>query len=519
MSGRLPPASVPALALVLDLALSFSLAALGPGEVSAGLEETGMSLGLRLGEGPEELRLSLEAEAEEARLRAGFRSPFLVAGPGSAAGPLRALADPASFGQGLSFGLRAGAGPGFSPPLALDTSLDSATSVLGLSAGLGQLSLAAFALAPGLFGGFLAARPGPCSPPESPAEAARVEAPAAPEAASAGLALSLPLGRGGLCLAAGAVYRRGSEGEGGWSPDPPPEPPTRTAYAALVAEGEGDSGRAAFALAASYGQRRGPGLACRLEAAARAGPLSSRAFAGAAGLAFRNLYGEAPSRRLGAGLDLRLALYRGASLSLLSRLESPARPPAEAVGLPALGRSLSLGLALPLARVSLEPRLELSRAAGESGTEALASLRASGEARGFAPAGGYAWRLELADSFLLQGGGLRSLDLSLGLKSLGGASGPRLFLDLKLTLGPTAEPYAAAAETGSPGAQILQAASPLAAPELLAKIRLGLDLPLRAAARMELEAFLEDIPLALLAPGAKPPGLGLSAAYRAPFGP
>ena len=121
MSGSRFPAFVPACLLVLGLPLG----ALGPGEVSAELEGTYLSLRLRLGGGPEELRLGLEADSEEARLRAGFRSPFLVAGPGSAAGPLRALADPAAFGQGLAFGLRAKDGPALAPLLALDPALES----------------------------------------------------------------------------------------------------------------------------------------------------------------------------------------------------------------------------------------------------------------------------------------------------------------------------------------------------------------------------------------------------------
>jgi len=151
-----------------------------------------------------------------------------------------------------------------------------------------------------------------------------------------------------------------------------------------------------------------------------------------------------------------------------------------------------------------------AQAAARPGTGHLTASR---------PNSGYAWSLELEDSFLLGGGGLRSLGLSLGLRSLRTASGPRLSFDLGLTLRPIEAPGESEAAAASPGAAAPAQAGLLSAAELSAKARLGLELPLRAAARLELEAALEESPLALLGPGQGRPGLELSAAYRAPIGP
>ncbi len=184
-------------------------------------------LALLLDEGEKGARLvgALELEAEDAGAR-------VVAGPGSAVGALRLLADPAYLSLGLDD----------RPGVELDPSLCSGTAVLGVEAG----AFSAFAVERGAGAGILL--------PATGSVAVEPQAASPPEAAAAGLALNLPCGGGSLDTIASASLRSGRSGGEGWRPDPSPDSPGLVFDLGLLRTMRWRSGWAVAGLAASQGR-------------------------------------------------------------------------------------------------------------------------------------------------------------------------------------------------------------------------------------------------------------------------
>ncbi|HUW41381.1 MAG TPA: hypothetical protein VMV90_10240 [Rectinemataceae bacterium] len=308
-------------------------------------------LAVMLDEGENGARLvgSFDFEAEGSGTR-------VAAGPGSASGALRLLADPAYLSSGLD------ARPG----VELDSSLSSGTAVLGVEAG----ALSVFALERGAGAGIVL--------PATGSVLGEPQGASPPEAAAAGLGLTLPWGGGSIGTVASASLRTGRAGGEGWRPDPSPDSPGLVVDLGLLRTLNWPSGRAAVGLAASQGRVEGPGLAARIEAEERRGAFSLRAAAGAAGSGFRGLYGSKPLNELGVAADLRLILRRSAALGLGLRLKSkPASTATESEAAPGWDsggaeRSARLSFAAPLPQYGRS--LDLSCAV-ENGADVPAALR------------------------------------------------------------------------------------------------------------------------------------------------
>jgi hypothetical protein len=353
-----PKPSRAALGLALLLLCGASPSAQGSGSLRAAVEarlgESSLDMGLSVGRGSSHLGLGLETEGEGRELRAclSLGSPDeggagFLAGRGSASGPARLLVDPTSP-TALALG----------PPVELDSSLESKTSVAGLAAG--PLSL--FALKPGGAG---------------------------PEEGAAGLCLSRVAGEAGLG-AIGAVCFEGRPAEpGGWAPDPSASPLARAAdrdrpclAGALLAQRRSGGSWALAALAASTGRVAGRGLALRLEAGELLGPVQLRLCAGTAGPGFRELAGARSYRRLQALAEARLALRRATALSASVETEAQGE---SLLYSPLWGRKAALRLLLPVGVAGLvDSRVEARSpcAGSRSGSWSLSLQRRSREGRG-----------------------------------------------------------------------------------------------------------------------------------------
>jgi hypothetical protein len=338
---------------------------------------------------------------------AGLGRPFLAAGPGSSAGALRMLSDPLSFSV-----LSAQA-----VPVSVAPDLESGTVVLCV----GTVGEDRAGNLDGADGGGTAASPARAAflTTYALASAAADSANAGlllrrgqlkdgddhpsfePSSAAAGIGFGVADGEGSWSALGAASLRRARAGGGGWEPDPPPDPAGLVLHGALLRERRTMSTRTLVGFAASLGRLEGPGLAVRLEAEAREGPLLVRIAAARAGSGFRELAGTEPERGLSLASDLRLALRRASALALALRLESPRR---RAGSPPLFGGSARLAWTLPVyARDrlrSFEPRLEFSRKAGAAAEGRL----------GFALKG-------------LRGGTGTNFDLSLGLDERHGLTG------------------------------------------------------------------------------------------------
>ncbi len=264
--------------------------------------------------------LGLEAKGGERALLGALRlgseagpGAHIAAGPGSASGLFRLLADPTSPAA-LALGA----------PVELDRSLESRSSTLEL--GSGPLSIFALAGGSGMHREL--------------------------ESAVAGLSWTRSERGGGVAALAAASFAGAAPPSSGWRPDPSSAPAMAATDAydpclsvALAGERRGETGAALAGLALSYGRLVGPGLGLRLEAREGAGPLSLRLAAGAAGSAFRELAGPRQRRLLDASASARLALRRASSLS--ASAEAQARGESLLYG-PSWGLKGSLRLLLPL---------------------------------------------------------------------------------------------------------------------------------------------------------------------------
>ena len=325
----------------------------------------------------------------------------MAAGPGGAAGPLEMLADPLAFGaQSLSEApvslapdLKSG-----TVVLCVGAAADAASTLERMAAGLGDSArlgfVAAYALAANASEGaglFLRRAQFLDRVDEEAFE---------PRSAAAGLGFGLAGDEGLWAFLAAASLRRSRPGSGGWEPDRASDPAGLVLHGAVVREFQTERGRALAGFAASLGRLEGPGLAARLQAETRTGPLLARFAAATSGPGFRELSGSRPERSLAVASDLRLGLRRASALALALRLESPANVP------PLLGGSARLSWRVPLyngGRVrSLEPRIEFDRKAGEA-SETRFGFALRGRRRGAGT----------------------NLDLSLGIGEASGLSGAK----------------------------------------------------------------------------------------------
>ena len=266
--------------------------------------------------------LGLEAKDEDLGFVGAldFRSPEdggarLIAGPGTASGPLRILVDPTSP-TALSRG----------ELVEIDKSFESRSSVLSLGAG----PFSFFALA----GGRGIER--------------RLET------ASAGMACEFGGPGGGFALVTAASRDGLVPASSGWRPDPLSAPasnpvdPFRPCYgAALVADRHGPSNASLFALAASYGRLAGPGLAMRLESREIVGLCDLRLVGAAAAPGFLDLAGPRQERLLDVQATARFAMRRASSL--LAEIATEAKG-GSLFYAPSWGRRGSLRLILPVGR-------------------------------------------------------------------------------------------------------------------------------------------------------------------------
>lgn len=438
------------------MAVSVSSEALAPPTASAeaSLGPGALALRLSLDGASAHAGLGLEAKEEEMGIvgalslaSADDRSARLVAGPGSASGAARLLVDPTSPSP-LSSG----------PPVELDASLQSRSSVLGLS----SESAALFAIA----------------------EGRGIERDL--HAAALGLSFGLDGAAGGLSGVVAASCDGPATESSGWRPDPSASPSMIAAdgerpmaSAGLVAQRRGPSGSSLAALAASYGRLAGLGLALRLESRERAGPLSLSVAAGAAGSSFRQLSGPRQGRLFEAAAEARLALRRAASIGAAVEVM------AEGAGLsyaPSWGRKGSLRLILPIlgaARV-FDARLEAESPAGGAALGGLSCALSSAAAS--------------LGASLRWDDALAGVKLSLRTRLAYEGGLPELGLDLALELLDKGKAESPVKATGG----------------------LRLDLPLRPGSSVLLEAALPEEGL-VLAPGVgsdRVSGLALSLRYR-----
>jgi len=462
---------------------------LGSGEISARL---GFEPGGASGFG---LRLDADAEAAEARAfvelgsdRAG--RPFLAAGPGTPAGALRFVLDPTSPAT-LSPGL----------PIVVDRGMESGRAALRVGAGLVQSFAIAEAEGP-LFSARL-----------SGLKAEETTAESGPSGAAVGLALGGAYSGGEWSALVDASSRASEEGGEGWSPEPRPDRGGTVFHAAIVARRSTGSGDAGAAIAASAGALEGSGLAARVQAAGRIGPVSLNASFGAASAAYRDLFGSPPDDLVRGKVEARFALRRSSSISI-SR-EAYAERDGELTA-PSWGHSDSIafriavreGLSCALAGALLrEPpdrdALAAARPGDSSGKLALsvsrrvdeaasprAGARAVGTTRSKAEAA-LRWKDEGA------GGRLDGLDLAVSFRRDNGAGWPSLGLDLK--------------------AGLMGEGDPLAVPIVYG--RLGIGVPLGSSRELSLEVSLPSggVALALLPKGAAAPAAEVSIGYRASF--
>ncbi len=469
---------------------------LGRGRASFDLDGSSMQARILLGEAEgSRLGLAMAADGRLAELRGLFclRSrgegpqASLLAGPGSAAGPVRLLADPTSFSPGFRLG----------PPAEADPSLESATSVIACEAG----PVALFALARGSSPGLLVARPGPASlsSRDGPGSKGSVF-----ETAAGGFCLGPRGEEGGWALVGASSLRRGRKGGDGWRPDPPPDAGGQVLVSGLVAERRWQGGRSSAGAELSWGRLEGPGIAARLEAEAGLGFLALRVAAGAAAESFRNLYGEESARRLGLACDARLALRRSAFLSAAYRLESPRSGPG---GPPRLERSLATLLELPLLSApgggSAELGIELGGDEAFRGDSRF-SLALSRGGESASPL----WRIGVYSCLLPSRPSPRSV--------LGPVGASFMCRSCPSPESPGPEPFRLEAELG------LEAlADGLSSAPVIAKGSLGIGLALDRASVLSLAMSLppeglELRPRQATAPG---PGLVFSVAYRSRIGP
>lgn len=431
-----------------------------PGRFIFDLASESLAARLTLGSsGADFVGLSLGADEESADLRCALRirgetgsgGSFIAVGPGAPSGSLRLLSDP------LSSGLLSSRGG----PVALSPSLESGTAVLGLGVvrpapgGVCDESFEAFALAGGAGGGLLLRR-------AQFAESSE-DIPFEPRYLAAGLGGGVSDGEGRWSALVAASARRGTSGSGGWEPDIPADPAGLVLHGALVRERWTESTRVLFGFVASAGRLEGPGLAARIEADAREGPLFLRIAASRAGTGFRVLSGSYPERSLSLAGDIRLALKRASSLTCALRLEMPRT---DAGDPPLFGGSARCAYSLPLyagdgTRV-LWPRLELSRSPGaDVRTELGFGLKGKRDGKGT--------NLDLA---LLLGGenGMDGLRVALDSATRGAARG--LGADFEL------------------GLSWLEEGDPNTAPRADAALRLEFPLPAPSAGRTSLRLEL-----------------------------
>jgi hypothetical protein len=447
------------------------------GSLSSTLYEDSLALRLGLGRGPSYLGLGLDSSEDGAFLEgclflAADREggPSLAAGPGSASGSLRLLADPAST-TALSMGA----------PVALDRSLESRTAVLDLQAG--PLSLF------GIAGG---------RGPIAFASKARGEE-RSMGAVAGGFSLGIARDAYRIEALTAASYAKPAAPSSGWQPDAYASPALNScgageplAEAALLVERSGKEGGALAALSGSYGALAGPALAFRLQARETVGPLDLRIRAAAASPGFRVLFG-APERRLaGAAAEARLAMRRASSVSVSAEAEAAGQGLRYA---PSWGESAAVKLVLPLGIETVgavESRLEARfPAEGERGGSCAFAY-----GRGEAEEGGQA-RVEAR---LDWGRAVEGLELALSTEAAARGGLPSLCLDLGLEL----------FDGG-------RASSPV-----LAKGGLGLALPCGLGGFLELDVDLPEAGVAL-EPRAAPPGgpapteLAFRLRYKASF--
>jgi hypothetical protein len=386
------------------------------GRVSSTLGEDSMAMRLGLVSGPAYLGIGLDASPSGSFFLGGLkvgddrgRGPCFLAGPGSASGYLRLLADPAT-----TTALAAGA------PVVLDRGLSSRSAVASLRAG----PLTVFGVGEGK---------GPLAFASRGAAEDRSGG-----AAAGGVSLAAAHSEYRFEALAAASYAEAASPITGWRPDPYAAPALNSidagaplGQAALVAERRSGEGGALVALSGSYGRLAGPAGALRMQAREELGPLGLALRAGAAQSGYRALYGKPEERLLGAVAEVELALPRAASISLSAELE------AEGQGLryaPLWGDSKSLELALPLSAERyrfLEARLEAKRSAmnERKGSASLAMESGRAEEGGISMlSAAINWErrfdsLELSLSTeLAKRGGLPSLGLDIGLELFDGAS-------------------------------------------------------------------------------------------------
>jgi len=398
--------------------------------------------------------------------------PYLAAGPGAPAGCLRLLADPLSY---TPVSARASL-------IALSPSLASGTAVLGAGAAGGSFALEAFAAASGSSGaaaGFLLRR--------AQFEDGTDEPAFEPRSVATGLGLGVADGEGRWSAIAAASARLASAGGGGWEPAPPPDAAGLILCGALVRERRAAATRALVGLAASMGRLEGVGLAGRVEAEAREGPLFLRLSAACAGTEFRALSGSYPSRGLSLAGDARIALRRASVLACALRLESPRPLPGE---MPRLGSSTRLAYSMPFARAAgaLEPRVEAARKAGEApSVEVGLAFRGRREGKGtnldlalVVDSGKSAagWKASLSSRARDDCFGI-GLGAELGLSRLGGGSEPLVAeatLRVELPLAGNASLEVEAA-TAKGGLSLAPSAAGDAAPSFAWSIRYAMPIP------------------------------------------
>jgi hypothetical protein len=375
--------------------------------------EDELRMRLALGKASSSLDVGLETDGKDLGLGGGLSlassagGSEMIAGLGSVSGIARVLVDPT-----------APAALSLSDPVALDPSLESRSSVLGLRAG--PLSLFGIAYGAGISREL--------------------------EAAAAGLAYGYSGSEGGVSAIAAASYAAGSASLSGWRPDPAASPGGNMAdgrrpclNAALVAERHGYSSAAIAAIAASYGRLAGPGLALRLDARETAGAFTLRVSASAAASSFRELAGPRQERLFDACAEARIAMRRASSLSL--SVESQAWG-ASRFYAPALGRKGGVKVILPLGGMSrsfFETRIEAdSPPEGEGGGSwSIALARRADECGGTRPISSAARSPSSSMSF---GGSLKwdssfaGLELSMKTEVEGEGGLPSLGLDASLDL-------------------------------------------------------------------------------------
>jgi len=272
------------------------------------------------------------------------RNMSLTAGPGSASGSLRLLADPSSL-TALS--------PG--PLVGLDRSLGSRSAILGLEAG----PISIFGIAQGRGPFAFASRSGGLAGTERSIGAA-----------AGGLSLRRTTDEYRLEALAAASYAGNAAPASGWRPDPYTSLDPGSgggalplAQGAVIVEREEGRGRALAAVSGSYGSLAGPALAFRLEAREIAGPLDLSLRAAAADPAFRALFGKREESLAGAAADARLAFRRSGSVSASVETAAAGRGRRYA---PQWGEASALKLVLPFGIESmrvLETRFEAKRSA------------------------------------------------------------------------------------------------------------------------------------------------------------